>query len=51
MEENVDKILTGIDDIARTLENAEVDAMKHQLSRHERWHQQVANHLDIKLAD
>src|SRR4051812_23512519 len=51
IEENVDKILTAVDGIAKNIDNMEVPAMKHQLSQHERWHQQIADHLDIKLAD
>ena len=49
--EAVDKILIAVDGIARNIDNMEVPALKHQLSKHERWHQQVAEHLNIKLAD
>ena len=51
VEENVDKILTAVDGIAKNIDNMEVDAMKHQLSQHEHWHHQMADHLNIKLAD
>jgi serine/threonine-protein kinase RIO1 len=51
MKESVDAIHGGINRVISMLENAEIDAVKHQLSKHERWHEQVAGHLNIKLAD
>ena len=46
-----DQLFTILDGIAAKIDNLEIDAVKHQLSKHGRWHQQVAEHLNIKLAD
>ena len=46
-----DQLFTILDGIAAKIDNLEIAAVKHQLAKHERWHQQVADHLNIKLAD
>jgi hypothetical protein len=45
------QLFTILDGIAAKIDNLEIDAVKHQLSKHERWYQPVAEHLNIKLAD
>ena len=46
-----DQLFTILDGIAAKINNLDIVAMKHQFSKYERWHQQVAEHLNIKLAD
>jgi hypothetical protein len=51
LKDSNNKILTGIDGIIGILENAEIAATKRQVATHENWHHQIADHLNIKLAD
>lgn len=48
-----DEILTGIDGLAKIVTDfqAELAALKSKVDRHEKWIEQIAQHLHIKLND
>ena len=53
MHETLQRVLTALDRLATAIEklNIEYVAISEQLSRHERWIQQIAKRAKVKLED